>query len=240
LQCYDAFEDNSFCLFNKGTSIIRFKGDTQTYDYYDNLITKTKGKLLLDGSVSVTNYPSSAKLYILNHTTNVSLLLTPDGAVTTADYSISVNLTRSIFSVFQTRKMFTYSYIASSWSLLTSLSLTPLIGSNVYFMSYSPNGNYVYHSKGTSTLNIRYSNNLTLITSITYSGLNVVNVQFMNTLGDEIYILFWNSTSGLYTGQIYNTTTSTVTSNIVLTTTLKSIDIFADNLTKIVTYSSYI
>jgi hypothetical protein len=95
-------------LLNKGTTIIRFKGNTQTYDYYDNLITKTKGKLLLDGSVSVTNYPSMAKLYIFNHTTNVSLLLTPDGAVTTADYSISVNSTRSIFSVFQTRKMFTY------------------------------------------------------------------------------------------------------------------------------------
>ena len=78
-------------------------------------------------------------------------------------------------------------------------------------MSYSPDGKHVYHSKGASTLNIRYSNNLTLITTITYTGLNVINVQFMNTVGDEIYILFWNSTSGLYTAQIYNTTTSTVT-----------------------------
>jgi hypothetical protein len=91
LQCYDAFEDNSYCLFNKGTTIIRFKGDTQTYDYYDNFITKTKGKLLLDGRMSVTNYPSTGQIYLLDHTTNVSTILIPDAAVTTADYSISVN-----------------------------------------------------------------------------------------------------------------------------------------------------
>jgi hypothetical protein len=68
--------------------------------------------------------------------------------------------------------------------MLTSISLSPPIGSNVYFLSYSPSGNLVYHSKGTSTINIRHSNNLTLITSIAYTGLNVVNVEFMNSIGD--------------------------------------------------------
>lgn len=227
-------------MFNKGTTIIRFKGSAQTYDYYDNLITKTKGKLLLDGNISITNYPSAAKLYILDHTSNISYFLTPDAAVTTADYSISVNLSRTIFSVFQSRKIFTYSYVASSWNLLTNLSLSPALGSNVYFLSYSPNGNLIYHSKGTSTLNIRYSNNLTLISSVAYTGLNVVNVQFMNTIGDEIYVLLWNSTSGLYSGQIYNTTTGSATENVTLTTTLLSYHIFADYLIKVVSYSSYV
>jgi hypothetical protein len=101
-------EDDSYCLFNKGTTIIRFKGGTQTYDYYDNFAIKTEGRLLLDGSMSVTNYPSTGKLYILDHTSNASVLLTPNASVTTANYSISVNSTRSIFSVFQNRRIFSY------------------------------------------------------------------------------------------------------------------------------------
>lgn len=240
MQCYDALDDDSFCLFNKGTTIIRFKGSTQTYDYYDNTLTKTKGRLLLDGTISVTNIPSMAKLYILDHTTNVSVLLYPDSGVTTADYSITVNITRQIFSVFQSRKIFTYHYVSSSWVLMTNLSLSPPIGSNVYFLSYSPSGDLVYHSKGTSTLNIRNSTNLALITTLTYTGLNVVNVQFMSNIGDSIYILLWNSTSGQYSGVIYNTTTALATENIILTTTLLSLKIYEQTLTEVITYSSYV
>lgn len=64
--------------------------------------------LLLDGSISVTNDPSAAKIYFLNHTSQVGVLVKPDSTVTTATYSISVNQTRDKFSIFQSRKIFTY------------------------------------------------------------------------------------------------------------------------------------
>ena len=73
---------------NKGTTIIRFRPSLRNYDMINNLITKTKGRLLLSGNVSVTNYPSTAQIYIYDHIALTAIIIKPDAAASTADYTI--------------------------------------------------------------------------------------------------------------------------------------------------------
>jgi hypothetical protein len=60
-MCFDAYPNDTYALFDKDTTIIRYRVSDGYYDTQDNLLSgKTKGKLMMAGLYSITNSPSTA------------------------------------------------------------------------------------------------------------------------------------------------------------------------------------
>lgn len=82
-----------------------------------------------------------------------------------ADYNIEVSPYGTQFIIYQSRRVYAYLYdtVTKIWSLNTTINLTPVVGSTVYWLTYSPLGDIFYHSKGNTIVQKRYTSNYSVI-----------------------------------------------------------------------------
>jgi DNA-binding beta-propeller fold protein YncE len=144
---------------------------------------------LLNGTSSATNTPVStlANVFILNYTAmSYQFFKIVNGTSAVGDYTISKNIYGNQFSLYAaSRKLFVfnYNYTSGLWYNSTYGVTLPL-GSDVFFIVYSPDGQYVYNSKGAYIVQKRNATNYALISSISTGTLEVFDIQFFNDIGD--------------------------------------------------------
>ena len=83
--------------------------------------------------------------------------------------------------------IYTYSGITYDWTMVYNTTLTPIIGSSIYWVSYSPSGKVFYHTRGNKIIQIRNTTDYSVLSErlySTYTNISVPNLQFTNTIGD--------------------------------------------------------
>jgi hypothetical protein len=144
---------------------------------------------MLGGAFAVVNAQNSAKIYIFNYATMTGIGTKPLISATTALYNFEVNRKGNEVVVYVSKYMYIYLYseMTDSWSIVYNTTLSPVIGSSIFWVSYSPSGNVFYNTRGNKIIQTRNTTDYTVISERSYtsfSTISVSNLQFTNTIGD--------------------------------------------------------
>jgi hypothetical protein len=144
---------------------------------------------MLGGAFAVVNAQGSAKIYILNYATMTGIGTKPLSSATTALYNFEVNRKGNEVVVYVSKYMYIYLYseINDSWLIVYNTTLSPVIGSSIFWVSYSPSGNVFYNTRGNKIIQTRNTTDYTIISErsyTSYSTISVSNLQFTNIIGD--------------------------------------------------------
>ena len=94
--------------------------------------------------------------------------------------------------------IYKYSSVSWDWSMVYNTTLSPIVGSSIFFVAYSPAGNVFYNTRGSQIIQVRNTSDYLVISERSYAGftnITVSNIQFTNTIGDELSIQLYNATS---------------------------------------------
>lgn len=157
---------------------------------------------MLGGAFAIINAPNVSKVYILNYTSMTGVSFKPLSSATTASYSFEVNRKGNEVTVYVSKYMFIYTYssLTYDWLLVFNTTLSPVIGSSILWVSYSPAGNVFYNTRGNRIIQVRSTVDYSVLSernynTTAYANISVSNLQFTNTVGDEVSIQLYNSTA---------------------------------------------
>ncbi len=143
----------------------------------------------MGGAFAVMNAQDSAKIYIFNYGKMAGVGSKPLSSASTALYNFEVSQKGNEVVVYVARYMYIYIYseITDSWTIVYNTTLSPVVGSSIFWVSYSPSGKVFYNTRGNRIIQIRNATDYSVISERSYAiytNITVSNLQFTNTIGD--------------------------------------------------------